>query len=31
MIDDTKRAEDQENGAIAEPEAANENNPVAAL
>jgi molecular chaperone GrpE len=31
MIDDTKRAEDQENGATAEPAAADENNPVAVL
>jgi molecular chaperone GrpE len=31
MTDDTKRAENEENGAVAEPEAANENNPVAVL
>jgi molecular chaperone GrpE len=31
MTDDTKRAEDQENGAAAEPAAADENNPVAVL
>jgi molecular chaperone GrpE len=31
MTDEPKRAEDQENGAVAEPEAANENNPVAVL
>jgi molecular chaperone GrpE len=31
MTDDTKRAENQENGAVAEPEAANENNPIAVL
>ncbi len=31
MTDDTKRAENQENDAAAEPEAANENNPVAVL
>ena len=31
MTDDTKRAENQENSAAAEPQAANENNPVAVL
>src|ERR1700687_1581775 len=31
MTDDTKRAEDQENGTAAEPAAADENNPVAVL
>jgi molecular chaperone GrpE len=31
MTDDTKRAENQENNAAAEPQAANENNPVAVL
>jgi molecular chaperone GrpE len=31
MTDDTKRAENQENDATAEPQAANENNPVAVL
>jgi molecular chaperone GrpE len=31
MTDDTKRAESQENDAAAEPQAANENNPVAVL
>lgn len=31
MTDDTKRAENQENDTAAEPEAANENNPVAVL
>jgi molecular chaperone GrpE len=31
MTDDTKRVENQENGAAAEPQAANENNPVAVL
>lgn len=31
MTDDTKRAENRENNATAEPEAANENNPVAVL
>jgi molecular chaperone GrpE len=31
MTDEPKRAENQENGAVAEPEAANENNPVAVL
>ena len=31
MTDDTKRAENQENDAAAEPQAANENNPVAVL
>jgi len=31
MADDTKRAENQENAAISDPEAANENNPVAVL